>query len=88
MTAGPDLTPWQMEQVRLAESDVSGAYLREVTLTLCLPCLSGAGGECHTPGCDLWLHRAPDIPVFCGCPDLAEKHWHEPDGTLMTVEDA
>lgn len=37
--------------------------LRKVTLTLCEPCIQGAGGECHTPGCALWMNRAPDIPI-------------------------
>ena len=36
--------------------------LREVTLMLCDLCLDGKGGECHTPGCSLWLNRAPDRP--------------------------
>lgn len=37
--------------------------LETVTLTLCRSCLNGAGGECHTPGCALWMSAAPDIPV-------------------------
>src|SRR5450755_2561648 len=37
--------------------------LRRVTLDLCVLCLNGAGGECHSPGCALWINRAPDIPV-------------------------
>ena len=37
--------------------------LRRVTLYLCVLCLNGAGGECHSPGCALWINRAPDIPV-------------------------
>ena len=37
--------------------------LREVTLTLCHLCESGRGGECHTPGCALWMNRAPDVPL-------------------------
>lgn len=37
--------------------------VRLVQLWLCDPCLDGAGGECHTPGCSLWMHSAPDIPV-------------------------
>ncbi len=36
--------------------------LRTVTLDVCDDCLDGKGGECHTPGCVLWLNRAPDIP--------------------------
>jgi hypothetical protein len=37
--------------------------LNEVTLTICDLCLDGAGGECHTPGCALWLNRAPDLSL-------------------------
>ena len=42
---------------------VTEVPLRTVTLTLCVPCLAGEGGECHSPGCALWMNRAPDIPV-------------------------
>jgi hypothetical protein len=38
--------------------------LREVTLALCGACLSGEGGECHTPGCSFWMNRAPDLPLM------------------------
>lgn len=34
-----------------------------VTLWLCELCLTGKGGECHTPGCALWLNRAPDLSL-------------------------
>lgn len=44
--------------------------LRRVVLTLCSLCLKGAGGECHTPGCILWLNRAPDLPLR---PELYEE---------------
>jgi len=37
--------------------------LRRVTLWLCDLCLHGAGGECHSPGCALFLNRAPDLPI-------------------------
>jgi hypothetical protein len=37
--------------------------LRTVTLTLCVPCLAGEGGECHSPGCALWMSTAPDVPI-------------------------
>lgn len=30
---------------------------------LCDLCLDGAGGECHTPGCIMWLNRAPDLAI-------------------------
>lgn len=37
--------------------------LHRVELTLCSLCLDGAGGECHTPGCALWINRAPDLSL-------------------------
>jgi hypothetical protein len=40
-----------------------GVSLHKVTLTLCSLCILGEGGECHTPGCSMWMNRAPDIPL-------------------------
>lgn len=37
--------------------------LYRVTLWLCGLCMTGKGGECHSPGCSLWINRAPDIPI-------------------------
>ena len=37
--------------------------VRLVQIWLCDLCLNGAGGECHTPGCALWINRAPDLPL-------------------------
>lgn len=37
--------------------------VHHVLIALCDPCLDGAGGECHSPGCALWLHSAPDISL-------------------------
>jgi hypothetical protein len=37
--------------------------LRRVSMIMCEYCISGAGGECHTPGCVLWLNRAPDLAI-------------------------
>lgn len=34
-----------------------------VQLWLCDLCLDGAGGECHSPGCAMWINRAPDLPL-------------------------
>lgn len=45
------------------QTDVVDDGLRAVHLTLCRACREGAGGECHTPGCSLWMNRAPDLPV-------------------------
>ena len=41
-----------------------GVSLHRVTLTLCSLCLNGEGGQCHTPGCALWLKAAPDGPLY------------------------
>ncbi|MGB3443966.1 MAG: hypothetical protein WBA97_34960 [Actinophytocola sp.] len=37
--------------------------VHKITLNLCEPCINGVGEECHTPGCDLWLH-AVDMPIL------------------------
>jgi hypothetical protein len=34
------------------------------SVLLCGRCMAGEGGECHTPGCALWLNRAPDVPMW------------------------
>lgn len=34
-----------------------------VSLWLCDDCLDGKGGECHTPGCAMWMNRAPDLQL-------------------------
>ena len=36
--------------------------LLNVEVQICELCFGGAGGECHSPGCALFLNRAPDIP--------------------------
>lgn len=38
--------------------------LTEVKLTLCSLCLNGMGGQCHVPGCALWMKAAPDVPLW------------------------
>lgn len=43
---------------------MSNPTLHEVTVLICSLCLDGAGGECHTPGCVMWLNRAPDLPIL------------------------
>lgn len=35
--------------------------VRPVTLNLCRLCTDGVGGECHVPGCALYMSQAPDI---------------------------
>ena len=46
-----------------AAKDVDGPRLELVTLQLCSHCLDGSGGECHVPGCALWLQDAPDSSI-------------------------
>jgi len=29
----------------------------------CGLCLTGEGGECHSPGCIMFLSTAPDLPI-------------------------
>lgn len=50
----------------MGESTVEPKVLL-VEIHLCELCLGGAGGECHVPGCALYLRRAPDIRL--------DKHW-------------
>lgn len=46
------------------EVDAEGEIrVREVRLRICELCLTGKGGECHVPGCVLWLNRAPDLAL-------------------------
>lgn len=52
--------------------------VRLVQLHICDPCLSGAGGECHVPGCAMWMGRPP------GDPPLGER----PGVTVVTGPDA
>lgn len=59
-----------------------------VQLRLCDPCIDGEGGECHTPGCALWINRAPDLPlrrspvvtVIAAAGQAAFEAWLEGEG--------
>lgn len=52
------------------EKDEDGEYrVHLVQLRLCEGCLLGVGAECHTPGCVLWLHDSPGMPIH---PELYE----------------
>lgn len=44
--------------------------LCRVRLVLCADCLAGVGGECHTPGCALWMKRAPNISFVDWCEEF------------------
>lgn len=59
-------------------TDRDDPKVRRVTIDLCDLCLSGAGGECHVPGCALWLNRAPDLSIA----DRAEEI-PEPSGDVI-----
>jgi hypothetical protein len=67
--AGPDATGLVVALMERSArerewiDEMTRGGLRAVHLTLCRACRKGAGGECHTPGCSLWMNRAPDIPV-------------------------
>lgn len=37
--------------------------LRRIVVWMCEACIEGEGGECHTPGCVLWINRAPDMGI-------------------------
>lgn len=34
-----------------------------VQMRICESCLEGVGQECHTPGCALFLHNSPGLPI-------------------------
>ena len=36
--------------------------VRDIKITICVPCLEGKGEECHTPECALFLHKV-DLPI-------------------------
>lgn len=62
------------------------------TIRICSACLDGAGGECHTPGCILWINRAPDLAIremllANGCRIRAEATAEEPAPVLCHPTD-
>jgi hypothetical protein len=46
--------------------------VRHVKIRICELCLTGKGGECHVPGCALWLNRAPDLAIHPELYDLLD----------------
>jgi NTP pyrophosphatase (non-canonical NTP hydrolase) len=48
---------------RPVREETGGDVLVPVVVSLCDRCLDGEGGECHTPGCALWMNRAPDVAI-------------------------
>jgi hypothetical protein len=53
------------------ETPESWPPLARVTLVLCIDCLAGMGGECHTPGCTLWMQPGPTFPIEQRCTTFA-----------------
>lgn len=48
----------------MTDHDADGEWaLRHVTLHICEGCIGGQGGQCHTPGCILWMHDVDAIPL-------------------------
>lgn len=54
---------------RANDIDLLGCHV-----AICTPCLDGAGGECHTPGCLFWMCSAPDIPIRYRAEDSNGHH--------------
>lgn len=50
--------------------------VKRYAIYLCDPCVRGEGGECHTPGCSLWMKRAPDVPLVSTA--LVEEYGFDP----------
>lgn len=49
--------------------------VRWYAVYLCDLCVNGAGGECHVPGCALWIRRAPELALWdWQCRPLAEEN--------------
>jgi hypothetical protein len=44
-------------------NDQSGPPVQLYAVYLCDLCVQGKGGECHSPGCALWISRAPDLSL-------------------------
>ena len=61
--------------------------LKKIEIIICEDCLTGKGGECHTPGCALFLNRCPDIPIM---PELYKviKEFSDDERILFTDENA
>lgn len=68
-----------------------GDAVNRYIVSLCDDCLCGVGGECHTPGCALWMSVAPDIairvegvapPESCHGPTAHGKPWKDVDGAV------
>lgn len=45
------------------QSDRAEPTVTVVSIPLCDLCLDGAGGECHVPGCALYMKPAPDVEI-------------------------
>lgn len=45
--------------IDLNPDSVDETQVRRIEAYVCDLCLSGAGGECHVPGCGFWIFDAP-----------------------------
>jgi hypothetical protein len=55
--------------------------VRKYSIDLCDACIDGLGQECHTPGCALWIHNSPGIPIHVasyGMCRLLDNNGHAP----------
>jgi hypothetical protein len=70
--------------------DKGEPMVKMYSIWLCDMCVSGEGGECHSPGCALFLNRAPDIPLQIGgnmfLTELHECAYCQDTATMMVGE--
>ncbi len=61
-----EASDWPLADVQVIEDELTddpGCRLYRLTLLLCEYCVTGAGGQCHSPGCAMWIRSAPDVPI-------------------------
>lgn len=76
------VTPDQAaEGVRRASAD-DDPEVHLYAVYLCDLCVQGEGGECHTPGCALWINRAPIFSLL-GNPMCRRIEEYESDKNLQ-----
>lgn len=63
--------------------------VRKYSIDLCDACIDGLGEECHTPGCALWIHDSPGIPISVASYErcrLLDNYGHKPKPPLTPNE--
>ena len=48
--------------------------LKTIKITLCEACLQGLGEECHTPGCALFIHNSPGLPIYPALYEVLDEY--------------